>query len=1011
MTLAGGRQLEDGQRRAQLLTRAGRFVLVVSLAACAVTAVREAAALNPARALTQYGHDAWEVEDGLPQNTVDAITQTSDGYLWLGTQRGLVRFNGSDFTIFEAGGTDGLRHSYVLALCEGRDGALWVGTYGGGLSRLKGGTFTTYTTANGLPDDTLRVLLEDRQGALWIGTNGAGLSRFRDGKFTTYTTADGLAGNVVRAILEDRNGDLWVGTLGGGVSVLRQGLFTTYSTKNGLPSDFVWALHEDREGAVWIATSTGLCRYRGGSFTTYTKRDGLSEDFTIAVLGDRDGNLWVGTTGGGLNRFAGGEFSSFTTREGLSHDAVMTLFEDREGSLWIGTDGGGLNRLRDGDVTTFGRAEGLSSDAVFSVFEDRAGTVWIGTNGQGLARLRGGETRSFTVKDGLAHDVVSALCQDAANNLWIGTSGGGLSRFDGRSFTNFTSKDGLGSDFIRALWPGRDGSLWIGTNGAGLTRLVGGTFRHYSRGEGLTNGTIRALWEDPSGTLWIGTNGGGLFRLEDGTFSAVTTAQGLSSNFVLSLWGDAEGTLWIGTHGGGLNHLKDGRVHVFDRPQGLPDDGIFAILEDSLGNLWMSSFSGIFRVSKAQLEEVAGGRRKAVTPLAFGKADGMKTTECGGGFQPSGWRTRDGRLWFRTLKGVAVIDPTHINPVQDPPPVFIDQLKVDNTPAEIRSVVGLPAGSGQLEFHYNTISLLHFNRVKFKYRLVGFDSDWVQAGSRRTAYYNKLPHGTFTFEVTTSRNNGPWNGKVAVLTFSVAPRFFETPWFIGLCVLAVLFAGLGAHRLRVRQIAARNAELAAQVTDRTAKLEEANALLSERGCELEEANRRLELLSSVDSLTEAANRRQFDHILDAEWRRCARTGLPLALLMLDIDHFKPFNDGYGHVTGDVCLKKVAGVVRRLVQRAGELVARYGGEEFAVLLPGSDAPHARDLAETIRLEVELLAITHAYSKVAPVVTISAGVAAMIPIYGNTPGELVAAADRALYHAKQTGRNRVSLTPPG
>jgi len=271
--------------------------------------------------------------------------------------------------------------------------------------------------------------------------------------------------------------------------------------------------------------------------------------------------------------------------------------------------------------------------------------------------------------------------------------------------------------------------------------------------------------------------------------------------------------------------------------------------------------------------------------------------------------------------------------------------------------------------------------------------------------------GTFALEVTPTGNGGPWNGRVAALTFSVAPRFFETGWFCGLCVLVALLTAFAAHRLRIRKIAARSADFAAQAADRTAKLEEANALLSERTRELEEANRRLELLSTVDGLTEAANRRQFDHVLDAEWRRCARTGLPLALLMIDIDHFKPFNDGYGHVTGDVCLKKVAGVVRRLVQRAGELVARYGGEEFAVLLPGSDAPHARELAESIRLEVELLAIAHAYSKVAPVITISAGVAAMIPIYGNTPGELISAADRALYYAKQTGRNRVSLTPPG
>jgi diguanylate cyclase (GGDEF)-like protein len=1001
----------DVARFASLLSRARRPALAAIAAACVLAAAREATALNPTRALTQYGHDSWQVEDGLPQNTIDAITQTRDGYLWLGTQRGLVRFNGSDFTVFEAGGRGVLGHNYVLALCEARDGALWIGTYGGGVSRLKDGAFTTYTTENGLPEDTVRVVLEDREGALWIGTNGGGLSRLRDGRFTTYTTAEGLSGNVVRAIVQDRDGDLWVGTSGGGVSVLRQGSFTTYSTRNGLPNDFVWAIREDHEGAVWIATSAGLCRYRAGSFTTYTTKDGLSENFTVALLEDRDANLWVATTGGGLNRLTAGTFSSFTTREGLSNDVVTTLFEDREGSLWIGTDGGGLNRLRDGDVTTIGRAEGLSSDAVFSIFEDRGGSVWIGTNGQGLDRVNDGQIRNFTAKDGLAHNVVGALCQDVNGIIWIGTSGGGLSRFDGGSFATLTGKDGLGSDFIRVLWPGRDGSLWIGTNGAGLTHLVGGTLTRYSRGEGLTNGTIRALWEDPSGTLWIGTNGGGLFRFENGTFSALTTEQGLSSNFVLSLYEDANGTLWIGTHGGGLNRLQNGHVHAFAQPEGLPDDVIYAILEDSRGNLWMSSLSGIFRISKAQLEEVASGRRKTVASLAFGKADGMKTTECSGGSQPSAWRMGDGRLWFRTLRGVAVIDPARINPVQDPPPVFIEQLKVDNTPVETKSGVQLPAGSGQIEFHYNSIGLLHFKKVKFKYRLAGFDSDWVQAGNRRTAYYTKLPHGTFAFEVTTSRNDGPWNGNVAVFTFSVAPRFFETRWFYGLSALAVLLTGLAAHQLRIRQIAARNADLAAQVADRTAKLEEANALLSERSRELEEANRRLELLSTVDSLSEAANRRQFDHVLDAEWRRCARTGLPLALLMLDIDHFKPFNDGYGHVTGDVCLKKVAGVVRKLVQRAGELVARYGGEEFAVLLPGSDAPHARELAETMRLEVELLAIPHAYSKVAPVVTISVGVATMIPIYGNTPGELVSAADRALYHAKQTGRNRVSLTPPG
>jgi diguanylate cyclase (GGDEF)-like protein len=981
-------------------------VLTVSfaLAAC------EAAALNPSRILTQYGHDVWQVEDGLPQNTVNAIVQSRDGHLWLGTQRGLARFNGVDFAVLKGNGTSGLGHNYVLALCEGRDGSLWIGTYGGGLSRFKDGTFATYTTASGLPDDTVRALLEDRTGALWIGTNGGGLSRFQGGRFTTYTTGNGLAGNVVRALLEDRDGRIWVGTSGGGVSVLHQGQFTTFSTRNGLPHDFVWALHQDRRGSIWIGTSAGLCRYREGAFATYTVKDGLSDNFVIAVVEDRDGSLWVGTTSGGVNRFSNGTFSPFGTREGLSSNAVTTLREDGEGSLWIGTDGGGLNRLRDGDVTTFGRAEGLSSDAVFAVFEDRAGSVWVGTNGQGLDRVREGTITRFTTREGLAHDVVGALCQDAAGNLWVGTSGGGLSRFDGKTFTTFTSKNGLGSDFIRALWPGRDGSLWIGTNGAGLTCLKNGAFTRYGRAEGLINGTVRALWEDPSGILWIGTNGGGLFRFKDGTFTALTTKEGLSSNFVLSLYGAPDGTLWVGTHGGGLNRLKDGALRSFTADVGLPDDVIFAILEDSRGHLWMSSLKGIFRVSKEQLDEVAAGRRSAVTPLVFGKSDGMKTTECTGGSQPSGWRTQDGRLWFRTLKGVAVVDPERLNLVQDPPPVTIQELLVDNVAREIRSGMRLSSGSGHLEFHYNTVSLLNPRRIRFRFRLVGVDSTWVYAGSRRIAYYAKLPPGRYTFEVAASRNDGPWNTKVVAFPFSIEPRFYQTTWFFGVCGIAVLLVGLGGHRLRIRQAAVRNTELFQLVAERTKQLEETNALLGERTRQLEEANQRLELLSSVDSLTEVANRRQFDHVLDAEWRRCARTGLQLALLMLDIDHFKPYNDGYGHITGDACLRNVAAVLQHLVQRAGEMVARYGGEEFAVLLPGSDATHARELAENIRLEVELLAIPHAYSGVAPVVTLSAGVAAMIPIYGNMPGDLVAAADRALYHAKQAGRNRVALIPP-
>ncbi len=571
--------------------------------------------------------------------------------------------------------------------------------------------------------------------------------------------------------------------------------------------------------------------------------------------------------------------------------------------------------------------------------------------------------------------------------------------------------DSLPQNTVNAIVQSRDGHLWLGTQ-RGVARFNGVDFAVLkgNRTMGLGHNYVLALCEGHDGSLWIGTYGGGLSRFKDGTFATHTTASGLPDDTVRAMLEDRTGALWIGTHGGGFNRLKDGAPRSFTADAGLPDDVILAILEDSRGHLWMSSLKRTFRVSKEQLDEIAAGRRSAVTPLVFGKADGMRTTECTEGSQPSSWRTQDGRLWFRTLKGVAVVDPERLNLVQDPPPVTIQELVVDNVAREIRSGMQLPSGSGHLEFHYNTVSLLNPRGVSFRFRLVGFDSTWVYAGSRRIAYYAKLPPGRYTFEVAASRNDGPWNTNVAAFPFSIEPRFYQTTWFFGVCGIAVLLVGLGGHRLRIRRTAARRTELSQLVAERTKQLEEANALLGERTRQLEEANQRLELLSSVDSLTEVANRRQFDRVLDAEWRRCARTGLPLALLMLDIDHFKPYNDGYGHVTGDACLRNVAAVLQHLVQRAGEMVARYGGEEFAVMLPGSDATHARELAENIRLEVELLAIPHAYSGVAPVVTLSAGVSAMIPIYGNMPGDLVAAADRALYHAKQAGRNRVALIPP-
>jgi signal transduction histidine kinase/ligand-binding sensor domain-containing protein/CheY-like chemotaxis protein len=796
--------------------------IIRNIAACIALAwlwPAEALALDPAKALTQFTHSAWLMEDGLPQNSVRAIAQTADGYLWLATQAGIVRFDGVRFTVFNTTNTPALTSSNVLALLTARDGSLWIGGYGG-LTRLKGGTFTTYTTRDGLAHDVVYALCEDRQGNLWIGTQGGGLSRWRDGRFTTLSTKDGLSNNFVRAIHEDRRGDLWVGTDGGGLNKWSAAQFTVFRKPQGLSSDIILSIGEDRQGNLWVGTfDGGLSRGRDGRFTTYAAKEGLPSNAVYAISEDRDGSLWVGTHGGGLSRWDGARFTSLTTEYGLADGGVRAIREDREGSLWIGTAGGGLHRIKDGTFTTFTTQEGLSSNLVYPVYEDRAGDVWIGTEDRGLNRLSGGRVSTYTTRQGLANDHVWSIEGGRDGSIWLGT-GGGLSRLKNGRFTNVTVREGLSSDMVWALHEGRDGSLWIGTSGGGLNRLKEGRVDVFTARDGLPDTSVRAIQEDAAGTLWIGTSNGGVARLSQGRFTTVTAKDGLSSNVVRSLYIDQQGTVWIGTLGG-LNRLKNGRITAYLTQHGLFDDGIWLILEDGQSNLWMSSPRGIFRVSKQDLNDFADGRITSIASVAYDKADGLKSSQGVGGSQPVGWKSRDGRLWFSTFQGVTVVDPQRMSTNALPPPVVIEEILVDGEALAADSRV--PAGREKFEFHYTGLSLLAPERVRFKYMLEGVDRQWIDAGTRRVAYYTNIPPGDYRFRVLASNNDGVWNETGAARRFSLAPYFHQTYLFAALCAGAALMLVGSVYLLRVRHLTSRQAELEKTVDERTRQLQDAKA--------------------------------------------------------------------------------------------------------------------------------------------------------------------------------------------
>jgi PAS domain S-box-containing protein len=767
--------------------------------------------LDPRLAITQYTQDVWGTEAGLPQNTILGITQTSDGYLWLATEEGLVRFDGVKFTLFDKENTPPLQANDIRALLVDRLDNLWIGTNGGGLTRYKDGVFTTFTTRDGLANDAILSLHEDPHGVLWIGTDGGGMSRYANGKFQTFSTKDGLPDDAVFAICAGPDGSLWVGTHAG-LARLKNNQFTTYSTKDGLGKDDIRAVYADKHGDIWVGTNGGgLGRLSDGRFVTYATRDGLSGNMIWSISEDVAGSLWIGTGDGGLTRFRSGHYTSYTTKLGLPSDQVWTTFEDKEGNLWIGTNGG-LVRLKGGPFTTFTTKEGLSSDVILPVFEDRDGAIWAGTGAAGLNRLKDGKVTVYSTREGLPSDSVFSINQDGSGTLWAGTRKG-LAQFkDGR----FRVVGGLPNEVVQCSFTDHNGDLWIGTRG-GLSHYSGGRFITLSSKEGLSNDNVHSIYEDSSHVLWVGTGGGGLDKLENGRFTAYTRSSGLSNNVVWAISGDSTGALWLGTNNG-LDYLKDGKFTTFTTRNGLFDDAIFLILDDHRGNLWMTSNRGVFRVAISDLNDFAQGKRQEIRSQGYGVADGLKSKECNGGFQPMGWRGKDGKLYFPTMKGLSALDTSRLDSNPVPPNVVIEQVVVDHKSFNPKKLIQLPPGKGEMEFHFTALSLSSPEKVRFKYMLEGFDKDWVDAGSRRVAYYTNIPAGEYKFRVIASGHEGIWNQTGASSSITLQPHFYQTYGFALICSFIGAGVFVVAFRLRMRQLRANETKLVLLVDERTRAL-------------------------------------------------------------------------------------------------------------------------------------------------------------------------------------------------
>ncbi|MFC2155009.1 two-component regulator propeller domain-containing protein [Acidobacteriota bacterium] len=774
-------------------------------------------ALDPGKAVTQYVHDTWQIKDGLPQDTIFAVTQTGDGYIWLATTDGLVRFDGVRFTPFNKSNTPEIKNNKIFALFHSRDDSLWIGTGGGGVTRLKNGKFTAFDQKDGLSHDLIRSLYEDSEGILWIGTEN-GLNRLKDSKFTIYTTKEGLANNSVRAIWEDRHGNLWIGTGGGGLNRFKDGKFTTYTTRDGLSNNYVRAICEDRNGTLWIGTFGGgmTCLKDGKLISCPIKKRVYGNSVYSFYEEGETGTLWAGTENG-LIRLKNDGLANVADGNTLPIYDVLSIFEDREGSLWIGTYDGGLHRLKDAKFTCFTKEEGLVDDGALSIFEDGKEVLWIGT-AKWLSRMENNIFSAFPVSKGLPGLSVLAIGEDREGGLWFGTIRRGLFRLKDGRFTNYTREESLSNNWIRSIAGSRTGAVWIGTNGGGVNRFEDGKFTQYTTMDGLSDNSVLSILEDRENSLWFGTNAG-LNRFKGGRFTVYTTKHGLANDMIMTIYEDGEGTLWIGTNGG-LNRFKDGVFTSYTTKEGLQNDSIYQVLEDSKENLWMLCASGVLRVAKKDLEDYAERKSNTINSILYGRQDGIKSTQSNqGGTQPAGYKSKNGRLWFVTARGIVTIDPDNIKLNKIPPPVYIEEVIVDNVKIKLEDrnkgeKVIFPPGINRFEFHYTALSYLIPERMKFKTRLEGYDRDWLDGGSGRIAHYMNIPSGDYRFRVIACNNDGTWNTTGSSFDFYLKPFFYRTWWFYLISILFVVLTGIGFYRFRSNINKIREAEKTADMANK-----------------------------------------------------------------------------------------------------------------------------------------------------------------------------------------------------
>jgi signal transduction histidine kinase/ligand-binding sensor domain-containing protein len=818
--------------------RRGGFGLAPgTVLACLLASSPCASALDPALDVSQYAHTAWKVRDGFAKGAIFAIAQTPDGYLWLGTEFGLFRFDGVRAVPWQPPADEQLPNNFIQSLLVGRDGALWIGT-SRGLASWKDGKLTNYPELAGLG---IRAQLEDAEGTVWIAGYGLPAGKLCTAKGPTIQCyGAGQFGQGVSGLYEDHKGNLWL-SAATGLWRWAPGPPEHYTFPRGVvPAE---SLIEDDNGALLIGAPTGLKQLVGGKIKSYTLPDMSGQFNPVRILRSRDGGLWIGSLQGLLHLHQG-RVDVFKASDGLSADFVIPIFEDREGNVWVGTQDG-LDRFREVAVPTISRNQGLSTSAAFSVQASADGSIWIGTadglnrwengrvtlyrSGRPLGQSRQRDERDLSVSgrvreianSGLTGDTQS-LGQDARGRQWASTSNG-VFYFEGGRFVRIPGVPG-GSTF--SIAGEENGDVWISNFEHGLF--------HWTEGSAVQRIPWARFGEKPGiailpgrlqgGGLWLGfSEGRGIAHLKDGQVRAsYTAADGMGSGRVNDLRFGSGSALWVSTEGG-LSRIEDGHIATLTSKNGLPCDAVHWSVGDGDHAFWLYMPCGLVRIARSELDAWVSDPKRTIQTTVLDISDGVRSPAIAGGYPPTVTKSPDGKIWFLPRDGVSVIDPGHLPFNKVPPPVHIEQITADrktywqNLDGDVSSSQPkLPPLVRDLTIDYSALSLVVPEKMRFRVKLEGWDRDWQDVGNRRQAFYSNLPPRKYRFRVMACNNSGVWNETGAFLDFSVAPAYYQTTWFRLSCVAAFLASLWVLYQLRLRQLAREfNAGLEARVNERT----------------------------------------------------------------------------------------------------------------------------------------------------------------------------------------------------